>query len=264
MTGSDSPDSSGPPAVADGRVALVMGGSGGIGRAVSTALAGPGATVLVQYRGNGAAAAAVVKQIEADGGTAVAIQADITDERSVRRLFQGVRREFGRLDTLVNTAGVTRDGYMLMMSTDKFESVLRTNLVGVFRCCREALKIMAGQRSGCMVNVASIIGLLGWEGQANYAAAKAGVIALTRSLSRESVGLGIRVNAVAPGLIDTEMLRTIPKDVLDIYLQCIGMKRLGRAEEVAGVVAFLASDAASYMTGETVIVDGGMSRQFIY
>jgi 3-oxoacyl-[acyl-carrier protein] reductase len=247
-----------------GAVVLVVGGSGGIGRAVTAALAEPGATVVVHYSSNEAAAKETALVVEASGADAMYVQADITDDRSVRQMFRQIRSKFGRLDVLVNSAGITNDGYTLMMSTAKFESVIQVNLVGAFRCSREALKLMASQKSGSIVNVSSLIGILGWEGQANYSAAKGGLIALTKSMAREVIGFGVRVNAVAPGLIATEMLRTIPSEQLELYKLCIGMKRFGRPEEVADVVAFLASEKASYITGETIIVDGGMSRQFIY
>jgi 3-oxoacyl-[acyl-carrier protein] reductase len=247
-----------------GAVALVVGGSGGIGRAVAAAFAEPGASVVVQYSSNEAAAKETALVVESSGAHAMYVHADITDDRSVRQMFRQIRSTFGRLDVLVNTAGITNDGYTLMMSTAKFESVVQVNLIGAFRCARDALKMMASQKSGSIINVSSLIGILGWEGQANYSAAKGGLIALTKSMAREVVGFGVRVNAVAPGLIDTEMLRTIPSEHLDLYKNCIGMKRFGRPDEVANVIAFLASDKASYITGETIIVDGGMSRQFIY
>jgi 3-oxoacyl-[acyl-carrier protein] reductase len=247
-----------------GAVVLVVGGSGGIGRAVAAAVAEPGATVVVHYSSNESAAKETAMVAEASGADAMYVHADITDDRSVRQMFRQIRSTFGRLDVLVNSAGITNDGYTLMMSTAKFESVVQVNLVGAFRCARDALKMMASQKSGSIVNVSSLIGILGWEGQANYSAAKGGLIALTKSMAREVIGFGVRVNAVAPGLIDTEMLRTIPSQHLDLYKNCIGMKRFGRPEEVADVVAFLASDKASYITGETIIVDGGMSRQLIY
>ncbi|HEY9287026.1 MAG TPA: 3-oxoacyl-[acyl-carrier-protein] reductase [Candidatus Dormibacteraeota bacterium] len=240
------------------QVALVTGGGRGIGRAVAFELARSGASVAITWVNNELAAKEVVAELESEGHVAAMYYADIGDESSVRSLFQRLRSEFGRLDILVNNAGITADGLLMLMSTAKWQRVLRTNLDGAFLVTREAMRLMARARTGTIVNVASVSGIAGVPGQANYSAAKAGVIALTKAIAREGAGYGIRVNAVAPGLIDTEMLASIPEAIRSLYVESVPMKRIGTADEVAHAVAFLASDRASYITGQTLIIDGGM------
>jgi len=240
-------------------VSLVTGGSRGIGRAIAVELAARGDTVVVNFARNEGKAREVVEQIEGLGASAIAVQADVASEDHVRRLVREVKRAFGRLDVLVNNAGVIDDGMSMMMSVAKWRRVVDTNLTGTFLCCREGMKLMAYGGGGAVVNISSVSGTVGTEGQANYAASKGGVNSLTRTLAREGAHKGIRVNAVAPGLIETEMSQGLPQDRVDAVLRAVPLGRLGRAEEVARLVAFLASPDATYITGQTIAIDGGLS-----
>ncbi len=240
-----------------GKVALVTGGSRGIGRAVSETLAAAGATLVVNYRGNQAAADETVAAIAAAGGSATAVQADIATTADVERLFKGVVDAHGRLDILVNNAGVTRDTLLLRMKEDDFDVVLDTNLRGVYLCTRAALRPMM-KKGGRIINISSVVGLMGNPGQSNYAAAKAGVLGFTKAVAREMASRAITVNAVAPGYILTEMTDALGEQVRQAILANIPLGRLGTPQDVAGLVCFLASDAASYITGQTLTVDGGM------
>ncbi|MBW3669049.1 MAG: 3-oxoacyl-ACP reductase FabG [Actinobacteria bacterium] len=239
-------------------VAVVTGGSRGIGRAVALDLAREGAAVVLTYREQADKANEVVEEIEGSGGRALAKQVDVGDEKQIRFLFRDVRKEMGRLDVLVNNAGVTEDGFIMMMSVRKFEDVMRTNMTGAFVASREALKMMARERGGAIVNVSSVSGILGGEGQANYSASKGALIAFTRALAREGAMHKVRANVVAPGFVDTDMVKAMPGHTLALFQQLIPMKRVGRPEEVASAVSFLACDRASYITGETFVVDGGL------
>jgi 3-oxoacyl-[acyl-carrier protein] reductase len=226
---------------------------------VSLELAQEGSHVIVNYAKSEGPARETVEEIIARGGTAEAWKADVSDEPQVRRMFSSIKKVHGRVDVLVNNAGVTNDGFLVMMSARKFESVLGTNLMGTFLCSREALRIMAHQRRGSIVNISSLAGLAGAEGQSNYSASKGAVIAFTRSLAREGGPMGVRANVVAPGLIDTDMIRTIPPPVFGGLMQLVTLGRVGTPQEVANLVAFIASPKASYMTGRTYVIDGGMS-----
>jgi 3-oxoacyl-[acyl-carrier protein] reductase len=243
------------------RVAIVTGGSRGIGRAISTALAAAGATVVVNYRGNAAAADETIAAITASGGKAIAIQADVANGDDVKRLFSEVNSAYGRLDILVNNAGITRDTLMMRMKDDDWDAVLDTNLKSQFLTTRAAISTMVRARYGRIINITSVVGLMGNAGQANYAAAKAGIIGFTKSVAREIGSRSITVNAVAPGFIDTELTAVLNDDMREALKMQIPLGRLGSPEDVAGVVTFLASDQAAYITGQTFNCDGGMVMQ---
>ncbi|HWQ13528.1 MAG TPA: 3-oxoacyl-[acyl-carrier-protein] reductase [Roseiflexaceae bacterium] len=240
------------------RVALVTGGSRGIGRAIARALAGAGAAVVVNYRGNQAAAEETVAAIEAIEGRAFAVQADISAPEEVERLFKAAIERFGKVDILVNNAGITRDTLLLRMKDEDFDAVLETNLRGLFLCTRAALRPMTRARFGRIINITSVVGLMGNAGQSNYAAAKAGIIGFTKSVAREMGSRNITVNAVAPGYIETELTGVLDEKVRAAILENVPLGRLGTPEDVAGLVTFLASDYAAYITGQTLTVDGGM------
>lgn len=242
-----------------GRVALVTGASRGIGAAVATELAAAGAAVCVNYAGSQAAAKAVVDEIEAAGGRAVAVQADVSDPEACTALVAACIEQLGGLDILVNNAGITRDGLLVRMSDADWSAVIDTNLTGVFSMVRAASKVMMKQRSGSIINMSSVVGITGNAGQVNYSAAKAGVIGITKSVARELAGRGVRVNAIAPGFIETDMTAELSDAVCEATRGQIAMGRFGSTADVAKAVAFLASDDASYITGQVLAVDGGMT-----
>ncbi len=239
-----------------GQTALVTGASRGIGRAVALALAEAGAEVVVNYASSPDAAEAVVAEITAAGGKAYALQANVADEDAVEGLIKTVLERSGRLDVLVNNAGITRDGLLMRMKTTDWKAVLDLNLTGVFLCTRAVTRTMLKQKSGRIINITSVVGLMGNAGQANYAAAKAGVIGLTRSAAKEMASRGITVNAVAPGFIATDMTKDLDAEGI---LAAIPLGSFGTPDQIAGTVRFLAGDpAAAYITGQVLQVDGGM------
>ncbi|AII50217.1 3-ketoacyl-ACP reductase [Synechococcus sp. KORDI-52] len=245
-----------PSASLAGQTALVTGGGRGIGRAIALALGEAGAEVVVNYSNSAAAADEVVAAITTAGGKAYALQANVSVEADVEGLIQQVLERSGRLDVLVNNAGITRDGLLMRMKTDDWQSVINLNLSGVFLCTRAVTRTMLKQKSGRIINITSVVGLMGNAGQANYAAAKAGVIGLTRSTARELASRGITVNAVAPGFIATDMTKDLDAEAI---LKNIPLGSFGTQEQVAGAVRFLAADpAAAYITGQVLQVDGGM------
>ncbi len=243
----------------NGCKALVTGASGGIGRAVALELARQGMDIVLHYNSSEKKAEEAAKEIEALGGRAVILQADLTQSGQCTELIEGAAKALdGRLDVLVNNAGITRDGLMLRMTDDQFNEVIQANLNSCFYCMRAALPIMSKQRSGRIINISSIIGIVGNAGQANYAASKAGIIAMSKTTAQEAARRSITVNVVAPGYVQTNMTEALPESVKQKMLERIPLGRLGVPEDIAGVVAFLCSDAAAYMTGQVIVVDGGM------
>lgn len=240
------------------KTAVVTGGSRGIGRAIAVALAAEGAKVAVIYAGNAAAAEETLSLIKEQGGEAVAMQCDVADDAAVSDMINVVKEQFGSVDILVNNAGITRDGLLMRMKEGDWQAVLDTNLTGVFHCTKAVTKLMMKQRSGAIINITSVVGQTGNAGQANYAAAKAGMIGFTKSVAKELASRGIRVNAVAPGCIDTDMTAVLSDAVKEDMLKSIPLGRVAQPEEVAKAVVFLASDNASYITGQVLNVDGGM------
>ncbi|SFI14444.1 3-oxoacyl-[acyl-carrier-protein] reductase [Selenomonas caprae] len=242
----------------DGKVALVTGASRGIGRAIAIRLASEGAKVAINYAGNTAKAEEVKAEIEKNGGEAILVQADISSTEAVDAMVEKVVEAFGQIDILVNNAGITRDGLLMRMKDEDFDAVINTNLKGVFYCTKAVSKLMMKKRSGRIINMASVVGLMGNAGQANYAAAKAGVIGFSKSAAKELAARGINVNVVAPGFIATDMTAAMTDKAKEATLAGIPLKRMGQPEDVANAVLFLASDYASYITGQIVNVDGGM------
>lgn len=241
-----------------GKIALVTGASRGIGRSIALELAKQGASVAVNYSGSEERARQVVEEIHQNGGKAIAIQADVANADSVTAMVKEVTTTFGSLDILVNNAGITRDNLLMRMKEDEWDAVINTNLKGVFNCTKAVTRTMMKQRSGRIINIASIVGVSGNPGQANYVAAKAGVIGLTKTTAKELSSRGITVNAVAPGFIETDMTDALEANVKEEMMKQIPLARLGRPEDVAAAVKFLASEESSYMTGQTLHVDGGM------
>ena len=240
------------------KTALVTGASRGIGAAIAKKLAARGFMVIINYGHSSAAAEEVKNQIEQAGGQAVLMQGDVSSGDDVDRMFKDIKKTWGRLDVLVNNAGINRDTLLVRMKEDQWDAVLSTDLKSVFFTTKAATSLMMRQRSGSIINIASVVGITGNAGQANYAAAKAGIIGFTKSAAKELAARGIRVNAIAPGFIETDMTDAIPEKIREGMLETIPLRRGGKAEDVANAVAFLASDDAGYIIGQVLKVDGGM------
>lgn len=240
------------------KVAIVTGASRGIGREIAITLARYGAKVIVNYCGSKEKAEEVVELIKSEGGIASTYQGDVADSEAMKQMFADVLKEYGSIDVLINNAGITRDNLILKMSDEDFNAVIDTNLKGVYYCLKQVSKIMLKQRSGRIINISSIAGVIGNAGQINYSASKAGVIGMTKALARELGSRGITVNAVAPGFIKTDMTDKLPDAMKDTYVNQIPLKRFGEVSDIAETIAFLASDKAAYITGQTISVDGGM------
>jgi 3-oxoacyl-[acyl-carrier protein] reductase len=245
----------------EGRVALVTGGGRGIGRAIAVRLAREGARVAISYRSNDAAAEETVELVRKAGVECETFKGDVASLEDVEALMKGVGEAFGAVEILVNNAGTTRDNILLRMKDAEFDEVLATNLKGTYLCTRAALRGMVRARWGRIVNISSVVGLLGNAGQANYAASKAGMIGFTKSVAREVAGRGITANVVAPGYVETELTGLLPENIKEQILGQVPMGRLGEPEEIAEVVMFLAGERAAYVTGQTIAVDGGMVMQ---
>lgn len=242
----------------EGQIAVVTGGSRGIGRAIALELAAHGASVAVNYNSSAGAANETVAMIEAAGGKAAAFQANVSQFDAAQQLIKSTEGAFGKVTILVNNAGITRDGLFMRMSEADWDDVLNTNLKGAFNCSKAVMKGMMRQRTGRIINLSSVVGIVGNAGQANYSASKAGLIGMTRSLAREVAPRGITVNAIAPGFIETDMTDAIEESMKEAALAAVPMGRMGTPEEIAYMAAFLASDKAAYITGQVFTIDGGM------
>lgn len=243
----------------DGKTAIVTGGSRGIGRSICIALANAGANVVTCYANGADGANETVRLCEELGVRAMAMKADVANYEDVSAMVAKTKEEFGTIDILVNNAGITKDNLMLKMTEADFEQVIDTNLKGAFLFTKDVSKIMLKQRSGRIINISSVVGVFGNAGQVNYAASKAGLIGMTKSVAKELASRGITSNAIAPGFIETDMTAALNESVADEMLKAIPLKRMGTGEDIANAVVFLASDMASYITGQVICVDGGMA-----
>lgn len=242
-----------------GKTAIVTGGGRGIGRAICLEFAAQGANVVINYAGNSEAAEKTAADCEDFGAKAAIIKADVSKAEDVDAIFALAVEEFGRVDILVNNAGVTKDKLIMAMSEEDFDKVVDTNLKGAFLCMKSAAKLMMKQRSGRIINMSSVVGVRGNAGQVNYAASKAGIIGMTKSLAKELAGRNVTVNAIAPGFIDTDMTAVLSDKVKEAILGDIPMKKLGKPEDIAKTAAFFAQDESGYITGQVICVDGGMA-----
>lgn len=243
----------------DGKVAIITGASRGIGRAIALEMAARGAIVIINYNGSKDKALEVKQEIESNGGQAAVYQCNVSEYAGCEAFIQSIIKEFGRLDIVVNNAGITKDGLLMKMSEEDFDRVIDVNLKGAFNTTRFASRQMLKQRSGRIINMSSVVGIVGNAGQANYAASKAGIIGLTKAAARELASRGITVNAVAPGFIETEMTDILPDAVKEASAAQIPLGKFGKPEDIAKTVAFLASKDAAYITGQVIQVDGGMA-----
>ncbi len=243
----------------EGKVALVTGAAKGIGKAIALALAADGAAVIVNYNGSKDRAEQTVEEIKALGADAMAYQCNVADTKAVDDMIKEIIRIYGRLDILVNNAGITRDNLIMKMTEEDFDAVINANLKGCFNTIKAVSRQMLKQRSGRIINITSVSGILGNAGQANYAASKAGIIGLTKTMARELASRGITVNAVAPGFVDTDMTQTLSDSIKAAATAQIPLGHFGRPEDIASMAAYLASEKASYITGQIISVDGGMA-----
>jgi 3-oxoacyl-[acyl-carrier protein] reductase len=241
-----------------GKVALVTGAGKGIGRAIALKLAQHGASIVINYRSSAKEAEEVIEEIRNSGGKAEMVQGDVSNFEDANKVIKFAVESFGRLDILVNNAGITKDTLLLRMKEEDFSKVLDVNLKGVFNCTKHASAVMLKQKSGKIINISSVVGLMGNAGQSNYAAAKAGILGFTKSIAKELGTRGITVNAIAPGFITTDMTEVLSDKVKEKLIENVPLKRLGSPEDVANLAAFLASDNAGYITGQVINVDGGM------
>ena len=241
------------------KVALVTGGSRGIGKSIAIELAKNGANVAINYASNSEKAEEVVEEMKSLGVNAISVKADVSSEEDVKNLMKTIEGELGKIEILVNNAGITRDNLLIRMKTEDFEDVLDVNLMGTFHCTKAVSRAMMKKRYGKIINITSVVGIIGNAGQGNYSASKAGVIGFTKSMAKELGSRGIRVNAVAPGFIDTEMTQVLSEELKDKMIDNIPLGKLGNTQDVANVVAFLASEKSDYITGQVISVDGGMA-----
>jgi 3-oxoacyl-[acyl-carrier protein] reductase len=240
------------------KVAIVTGGSKGIGRSISLLLAEQGCQVFMNYSRDDEAAQGVVQEAQGYAGAVIPLRGDVTDPAQVAQMMDQVEKEGGRIDILVNNVGMNKDGFLMLMGEGDWEAVLKVNLTSVYHCCRAAVRKMIPNKQGKIVNISSVSGIVGTAGQVNYAAAKGGVIAFTKSLARELGPFNIQVNAVAPGLIETDMANQMPPEQREAIIKSTALNRMGKPEEVAWAVLFLASPQSDYITGQTIVVDGGI------
>lgn len=243
----------------DNKVALVTGAGRGIGAAIAKGLAKEGAFVIVNYSGNDVAANETVREIENAGGSAEVYKCGVQDSEAVKKMTEYIIEKYKKIDILVNNAGITRDGLMLRMSDEDFDSVISVNLKGTFNCTKSVSRYMLKQRSGRIINISSVVGICGNAGQVNYSASKAGIIGLTKSAAKEFASRGITVNAVAPGYVDTDMTKVLSDEVKNEIMKAIPAGRMGKAQDISNAVLFLASEEAEYITGQVISVDGGMN-----
>ncbi len=245
--------------MAEGKIALVTGAAKGIGRAIARALAAEKVTVVVNYNGSKERAEAVVEEIKALGADGYAYQCNVADTEATRLMVKEIFDRYGRLDILVNNAGITRDNLIMKMSEEDFDAVIAANLKGCFNTIKAVSRQMLKQRAGRIINITSVSGILGNVGQANYAASKAGIIGLTKTMAREFASRGITVNAIAPGFVDTDMTQVLPEQIKEKVTAQIPLGRFGKPEDIANMAAYLASEKAGYITGQIISVDGGMA-----